>query len=254
MNTVLTPAGLNIITSTAWGINPHADMRNTLNLKYDVATDRTEQNEPRVAKYLGLGTGGVDYTGQSDISALSKKRRLSYIPDLYSPVPLVLRLPSNDLTSSQAEKYRMRTTIVINDITYIAYYLLDVSVGLTSRTPTLTISDGLGNHTPYLGSNTSLPDDPSKLIVKSSITSIVGLDGFGVTEVLNALSILYPDDVDGFYSINEMGIYSGIDVDVDGFTEGSLVELYSSAGVSKSFETNVPVTYTLTSHLSQPLA
>lgn len=136
---------------------------------------------------------------------------------LYRMMPFLVRPATNDLTISQRQKYRLRKTLYIDGILYVAYYarVLD----LTSVTPeeTLTtIVDGnpiISNFVPTINDRRPTPpdigttNDGSFLAVSANIT--ITLSAAEVQDIRDACALIFGDENQAI--ISEIGHCTGLD-------------------------------------------
>ncbi len=208
----------------------------TLNYKHRVLSGIQPTKIP-LCKYFGIGIRG--YANISSSDNLSQP----YSPspenqDLYEPIPF--RCVTEPLSAAEAAQYRMRTTAVINGVTYYQYWLKliefeDTTVRLTKldadgRELAYVIDSNNLNPTPQLATATDVLDTDLARII-ASCTGICVVKGSEVVEVINAM---YGGDLRKA-CISEFGIYSGEDYAIteaasstgEAYTEAIYVQLAS---------------------------
>lgn len=239
-----------MILEHARGMDIELEPNTTLNEKYNILPTMSVPSGvmPKLM-YLGMGIGGV---GDGVKTGYHK-----YIHGtLYDSIPFLCRLATNDLTTSEASKYRFRVTRNIDNTEYVFYYLKHIeSISDSINTKTLTkTGDGISG-----GSvdrfNTDDPEilspTPDSISTELDINKIVyylteckiplSLNQEEKDEIINAYQIL--NGVTTIPNIVEMCLYTGLDTVLpNGLTEAYAVR----SGVF------YPVPYELQSLLSVP--
>lgn len=216
-NITKTIPGIIAELTAATGLTPSYDTTLTLNAKYGIAsaTLPSSSNRPAI-KYVGIGIGGTYNVDGENLTA-------PYLPaitdlDIYTPIPWRCVPLANDLSDAERSVYRMRVPMVIDEVTYVAYYLkamtaIDNTVQVTLTDP-VTLAE-----TPYVLDPTNLNPTPTTSTTDGTIgttTSEINVTtNHTITitgaEVLEAIDVLYGGDVRRA-RISEMGIYWGSDV------------------------------------------
>lgn len=223
---------------------PHVINENTtLNQKFDIQNNiaLTETDIPN-ADYYSIGNGGHVYTlGIDNIPLLDSVLHKARSAALYNHLPFVLRLPTDDLTPTQRNNYRLRKNIVIGSQTYIAYYLRKIDKTNTESTLQLKeVVDGVVTSTPFAHTLQDLSPIPPVLNNDGSNTTTgnylsatarisFSMDEFDITEFLNVANIMYNDD--RYAIISEIALCSGVDRTVNGVFNGINSSYIEAIGV-----------------------
>lgn len=87
------------------------------------AIDYTQGYNPKL-KYIAIGNGGHKIVeGNNGIGIPKPIQHLSTDANLYNILPFVIRPQSNDLSVEEQANYALKTSRVINNISYFLYYL-----------------------------------------------------------------------------------------------------------------------------------
>lgn len=209
------------------GIAFTIDNATTINTKHGVLADTQPTSFPKI-RYFGIGIKGyANLTSEDNISQ-------PYMPsaedcDLYEPIPFRVVPVSSPLTDTEAEQYRIRTTINKNGNDYYAYWLKKI-VFESNVAKTTKIIDGVESDYTVSATNLNpIPNDlyPSELNdsenrIVASVTGICRVTGEEIIEVAN---ILYGGDMRRM-RVSEFGTYSGCEVTTaDGRKEAAYVQL-----------------------------
>lgn len=93
----------------------------TLNEKFDILPeDKTPYGEYPKLRYFVIGTGGDNFINENGCYKFCMHEAIDAA--LFNHIPFVIRELGNDLTYNERKEYRLRTQIVVDNITYIAYY------------------------------------------------------------------------------------------------------------------------------------
>lgn len=215
----------------------------TLNQKLNILSNYDYPANPNpILQYVVVGNGGANFTqGPNGIIEPIPIQHLATDSSLYNMMPLCIRTPDNDLTASEMAQYRLRTTITISGVTYIAYYALvislaNVDVGLFN----VTNSNGQSVSSQFTPSNLNLAPTPTSLTslsvntvtgnyVNVSALAQINITATQVTEFLNACNILYGSQYAAL--ISEIGICTGIDVSNTVTSNGASLTYTEAVGV-----------------------
>lgn len=219
VTTSICAIGLN--TAKALGLPYEVLDQTTLNEKFNVLPERTlPEGEYPITKFVAIGRGGHRNAAGSDnrsITILEKHR--SRDKALFEHIPFILREQDDDLTTEQRKHYAMRTLVVIEDVTYIAYYLKILD--LTSQTVEynrVTITNGEEVSVPYVPSSAELSPTPMVLNNQSvnvsngefiTASTLINCDfnEWEVAEILNACRIIYGEE--NYATLSEVALCSG---------------------------------------------
>lgn len=167
---------------------------------------------------------------------------------LYGHIPFVLRLVTNDLTSTERARYALRREEQHNGDTYVAYYLRRLD--LTNVTPIMnlkTVTNGVEQTTAFVPNSSNLNPTPPDIInsgvnvtdgqyVSASAVVTLSLTETDALELINVAKVLYNDE---YYSIiSEIGLCTGID---------KVVQVTSSIGGTFNF--NEAIVVQIASHI-----
>lgn len=215
----------------------------TLNQKLSILADYDYPTNPDpILQYVVVGNGGADFVqGPNGIIEPTPIQHLATDSSLYNMIPFVLRAANNDLTASEMAQYRLRTTLTVNGVQYIAYYglvisLANIDVGLYNVTNT----NGQSVSTPFSPTNLNLSPTQSNL-TSLSVNTVAGdyvnvsalaqlnITASQVSEFLNACNILYGSQYSAL--ISEIGLCTGIDVSNTVTSNGSQLTYTEAVGV-----------------------
>ncbi len=213
--------------------NVIVDQYTTLNEVHDVmaATSIGEKNGADFKlQYYGIGIKGAQFQG-NDVNGIPRMIVNQHQPtnvNAFYPIPFVVREITNDLSNAERARYRMRVILVVNNVTYVAYYLK--LTGFSSFVPSLKIvtkDANTGNEVPdtYVPQQDAMHPQPiaakpdgtvpvSNQYVTASGRLDLSLDTNELEEIKNACRILFGDASYG--AINEYYIVNGIDTTNDG--------------------------------------
>lgn len=211
------------------GLDVELEPNTTLNEKYNILpTMSIPTNVLPKLKYLGVGINGV---GEN-----VKTGHHKYIHSgLYEQIPFLCRNTNNDLTTTEASKYRFRLVKNINGTDYVFYYLKFID-SLSDSVNTKTITKNVGD---ISGGTVDIfnTDDPEILSpTPTSINDVLDLTKtlyyfteckIAITlnqqekdEMINAYQIL--TGLTNIPNIVEMCLYTGLDT----VLESGLTEAY----------------------------
>lgn len=223
---------------------PHIVSPNTtLNQKFDIHNNiaLTEDDMPS-ADYYAIGNGGHAYTiGINNIPLIDPVLHKSRSAALYNHLPFVLRLPTDDLSPTQRNNYRLRKNITIGSQTYIAYYLRKIDKTNTESTLQLKeVVDDVVTSTPFAHTLQDLSPTPPVIDNEGNNTTTgnylsataritFSMNEFDITEFLNVANIMYNDD--SYAIISEIALCSGVDRTVNGVFNGINSSYVEAIGV-----------------------
>lgn len=232
-NIIRTVQGAKLQTSQLLGTPLVIDPHSTLNEKFNIHADLllTANDKPTI-KYIAIGNGGhAMAVGSNNITYPKPIQHTPRHAALYNQLPFVLRLPNNDLTAAEVTKYRLRKNLVVNGVTYIAYYLklLDLTAThpqLELRSVTNGVTTATG-YTPTVGDlNPTPPVLPSTGVVSTTGDYIAAtakvpfiMSPSDISEFLNVCNIIYGDVNYGI--VSELALCSGVDRSVTGIFRGT---------------------------------
>lgn len=104
---------------------PHVYKPNTtLNEILGINKENSSPVNYPTLSYFAIGTGGESMV---DGTSFSLSKHSAKDATLFNIIPFILRLPDNDIDSESRKKYCFSKSLVIDGVTYIAYYLKAVS-------------------------------------------------------------------------------------------------------------------------------
>jgi len=202
------------ILENLFGIDPNPDMHLTLNsnqllnIPHSVNTFQSGLANQRKMQWFMIGIGGENL---SALNQVYKPR--NYETNLYIPVPFRCVPINNDLSDSEAEKYRLRKMIVINGNQYYAYYAKKFDISSIKLTFNESNYIPLASDTVPLSSN----DDDSNLDSPDHRLSggkVLSYGDFTLTVAENEFKEWYKlthnDQLVGA-RLSELGLVSGYD-------------------------------------------
>ncbi len=201
---------------------PNTTLNELLNVQVGKVPDA---NVYPTLSYLALGNGGLS-------ASLTSDGNLVMVPKLFDPtnaapyslIPLILRVPGNDLTPDVRANYALRRLETRGNVTYIAYYLKRLDkTNLTAGMFLTTVTDGVSNTVPFTPDSSVLHPTPPSIgsssvitangsYVSSSAPLAVILDENDTTELMNVFSIIYQNPNAAI--ISELALCSGVDLTV----------------------------------------
>jgi hypothetical protein len=185
-------------------------------------------------EYFAVGNGG--HSMSVGVGGIPTPGYVPHYPTdsgLYSQLPFVLRLPSNDLTLAQQASYRGRAMITApNNIQYVAYYLKTLVPATTPATPvstpsvqTRTLANGVTTSAQFVPTQSNLTPTPPTLAQQQAVATSgnyvsvsalyqLTLSLFDITELINVSTILYGSP--NYAIISEVALCTGYDMPVSG--------------------------------------
>lgn len=195
----------------------------TLNEKFNIQNGviPTAQERP-VLNLLVAGIGAHRYiTGADNRILLDHHQHRATDAALFEHIPLVLRLPANDLTPTQRQGYALRKEVPVGPVTYIGYYAkrLDLT-NLAINAFIRTVINGTVSNDPFVADQSNLnpvPPDLSPTGInllegRYAVTSAIveaSFNEFEIEELLNVGRILFDDE--RAIAISELGLCTGVD-------------------------------------------
>lgn len=128
-------------------------------------------------QYMVIGNGGhLDITGAVNnpggltVPTTTPIEHLSTDAALYNMIPFVVVPATNDLSTVDRQKYRLRKTMEINGDLFIAYYARRIDLSVTAaETIVATVSNGTVTATPFVPNINNLR--PVRPVISSTNTS-----------------------------------------------------------------------------------
>lgn len=215
----------------------------TLNERHSIYQNELVLNNVPSVGYVGIGNGGHEAkTGADGFSGLGIVRHKADHAGFYNQLPFVLRLPDNDLSANERDRYRLRGTYTKDNTEYVAYWLrrLDLTNVIPSMQRISVTEDG----TTTIGFVPTYDElfNPTKPVLSPggvnvttgeylSVASQVPftMDSTDLEEFDNVISIIYDDPMYGI--ISEIGICSGIERPLPGNFNGSIINYNEAVGV-----------------------
>ena len=231
---------------------PYTPLPNTtLNEKFNILQFSQQSClEQSTFKYptiqgIVIGNGGKDIV-TSDIGNLRLGKHSPVDGALFNHLPFVLREENNDIPDTDKLKYRLRKELYINDKKYIAYYLKKFSEDDLQYRPEILYVDN-SNVIPSIKIfNTDRvdilepePDLDNRMSTYENTVYTVNmlrfkfnLDDVELLELKNVFNILGIKDT----LITEVGVVTGVDIDLDKYKELVYAQIAYFLDVSLNLE------------------
>lgn len=254
MNTTRTPSGAMIHLAQLFNKEPAIAQHSTLNQKFNVEADETlNMGEVPHAGYICIGNAGHTAAVENNITSIKGVPRLSLAAALYNHMPFVIRPVTDDLSETERAPYRMRVIEVHGGVSYAAYYLKAFHHSIVNIT---------SDYTP----DASHLDPQHPTTTNSNVLATVAeipfvLSASEIDNIKEAQQLIH--GVEGFATISEIGLVTGVDrdvsVDIDGtavtYTECIAAQLHSSSNAGRllDFTQSVSTPTTLTVGTLDPL-
>lgn len=235
----------------------------TLNEKFNILNSvAIPSNTTPSLQYFAIGNGGHKMViGTGGITVPGPLQHNTTDAALYNQLPFVLRLPTNDLTPAQMANYRLRTTVIYNGVTYVAYYLKTINTNssdgsLSINAPQIlynAVANGTVTTTPFVPSASNLNPTPPTTVTSGAVSTTgnyvsataqipISMSVFDVNEFLNVANIIYGDP--SYAIISEIGLCSGLDYATSGifngtnqsYTDAIAVQIMSTIGTFYAVE------------------
>lgn len=242
-NTVRTAYGAYLQDCLYFGLPYSAPAHSTLNEKLNILpTTAIDSATIPTVKYFGIGCGGHKAgVGANNAVFLQTQPHITSDAAFYNQVPFVLRLPNNDLTATEQAKYRFRTLVSYNGITYVAYYLkvLDLS-SVQAQMTYNAVSNGVTTTSNFAPTTSNLNPTPPDLnpdgtyVTTGDYISVLAAVGINFTsddvaELLNVFNIIFGSE--NYAIISEIALCSGVDKTVSGTFNGVAANYLEAIGV-----------------------
>lgn len=238
-----------IVTATAFGVkiaiaaltkqNVTVEQYTTLNEVYSVLPDSsigTKAGTNFELKYYGVGVKGSQFLG-NDANGIVRMLTNQHQPidcNAFYAIPLVVRLISDDLSSSERANYRLRVVFTkeSDGLTYVAYYLKLVGFGSfvpavkkVVKNPTTGVEEPIAYvpQSDYLHPKPVTPNSDGTVNLSDEYMSATGkldlsLTATDLVELKNACAIMFGDE--SYAAVNEYYVCTGIDTPTTGPTSG----------------------------------
>jgi len=196
----------------------------TLNEKFNIYPDYSP--DPYKYPTLDVITVGIGDPVSPDLNVLNFKKSVHNPIDgaLYKHAPLLVKPVDNPLTNDEISRYRLRTIVTIDDVSYYCFYGMKITdIIYENNINIMKLSDITTGRVTYdtFTDTTILNPQPSSILDIRELTDqavinvmkvVVDMDPSIVSNMTNAIKLLYGIDD---YTINELGICSGIDVEIN---------------------------------------
>ena len=222
---------------------PHVIMPySTLNQLHNILpNDVFSETEMPSMKYMAIGNKG--HRSEAGIDGISVTKAIPHETThtgMYNQLPFVLRLPTDDLTTIARAQYRLRKTVSINGVTYIAYYLrvldltdtipkLELRVtedGVTTATDFEFTPNSLRPTLPVIGTNQVLVTSGNAIASTARITFKITAED--AEELRSVARILYGDE--NYAIVSELSPVTGIDRLTSGEVNGVPIQYHEVVG------------------------
>jgi hypothetical protein len=220
-------------------IKPNSTLNEKFNIHSNVAVADTDKPAMR---YIGIGNGG--HRMVTGTNGIGKPDVIQHVPRnaaLYNQLPFVLRLTTEDLTTVERLKYRLRRLETHDGVTYVAYYLKLLELdAVVPQLELRTVADGVTTSTEFNPTIADLNPIPPAINSGGVLTTTgdyiaaTGKVPFtfsanDVAEFLNVCNIIYGDE--GYAMISEIALCSGVDRVVTGDFSGVSIGYTDAIGV-----------------------
>ena len=209
-----TPTGMGIVINAAksTGQNVSIPEYTTLNELYDVLAAESvgiKDGDRFYLRYYGIGIRGSRCIGEGG-DGIERRRAYEHQPtdqNAFKPIPFVCREITNDLSTEERDKYRLRVVRKIGDKTYVFYYLKKIDFSIFSPSVKLGTKNPVnGNESqiPYVYKEGDLNPEPYELISTGSVlisnqyingtgTMDLSLSSSDLDEIKNVCRIMFND-------------------------------------------------------------
>ena len=216
----------------------------TLNEKFNVNVRMTlNPGEIPAAKYMAIGRGGVSLSiGNDNTPVLTPMQHQPTDAALFDHIPFILRPVTDDLSSEDRLKYRLRVIRSFGGVSYACYYLkvLDLS-STTVELNNIVVNNNTTTITTFTPTLANLNPTPAPLVsegqnittgeyVSASAVTPFNLTSDDINEILNSCQIMYNNT--NYALISELGVCSGIDRIISGNFNGT-TSSYTEVGVAQ---------------------
>ena len=212
MNTVRTPHGAALQLAQLFNIVPQVQEHSTLNEKFQVAADeRLGITEMPSASYICIGNGGHNSTTANNITSIQGVPRLTLATALYNHIPFIIRPVADDLGANERAMYRLRVIETHGSVEYAAYYCRKFSVSTVYITTEHSATESDLNPVKPISTDTAAISTVAKIPFD--------LTADEVKEIKDAQRLIH--GVEGFATISEIGLVTGVDRELLGDFNGS---------------------------------
>jgi hypothetical protein len=212
-------------TSLFVNLPPPIPAHSTLNERFAIlaGTLPTAGNPPKCA-YYSLGNGGHTFTvGANGIPMPEPVQHRATDAAAYKPIPFVMRLPTNDLTTAEQANYCLRRIETWQGQNYVCYYGKRIDfTGVTVNQYYKTVDPTTGNvtTTAFVPDSSNLNPTPPDLsstgvnvttgdYVSADCQLDLSLSASDCTELLNVGQIMFGDPNAAI--VSEVLLCSGVD-------------------------------------------
>lgn len=210
----------------------------TLNNYLNIFPNQVPATRPVVA-YYGIGIGGCYNVDDESLSAAYNPQRMDM--NLYKPIPFRCVPIDEDLTPEERSLYRLRQRATINGTEYFLYWLkkMEFNDGIKYQQ-----QNADGTTTDYILDPSHLNPVPVKPDSNEVINTInpsviayveanINIYGYEVLEYINAY---YGNNI--YAKISELGLYTGVDKEVQGMSGQNTPFTYTEAIFTKLYMKN----------------
>lgn len=197
----------------------------TLNQKLDIQVNAVaDAGTSHAMKYLAIGNRGHrNEVGADGFPFVSPIPHRPSDAALYSQIPWVMRLESQDLPAAQRANFAHRKSVIVEGTRYFAYYLKRLNhADVTTQLFLTTVRDGVTTTVPFVPNNSNLNPTPPEIPADGDIPALeqgdyltakallrISLTPADVNELLNVATILYGNENRAI--ISEFALCQGID-------------------------------------------
>lgn len=233
---------------------PHSFSPNTtLNEYFDINPEahKSQTAIPNLMYYC-IGRGGHRvYTDADGEAVFDPVEHSATDTGLYRPVPFVLRPLNNDLTVDERMNYRLRRLEEHDGQHYYAYYLKVLPrPTMDAEIVQETVVDGVATAVPFIFTRDNLFPTPPEISpvgtvvataqsIRTSVRVEIDFNEWDTNEYYNVCRILKGTSQHAL--ISEIGLVSGVDIDVSADVNGSQVSIREVAGAQLNVIISMPI-------------
>ncbi len=232
-NIVKTIYNTDLINSQLTGTDYTILQGTTLNEKFGIIENVIGDEKPTL-KYFTIGMPYEDMFSDNSVSLQTVKHD-PIDGALFKHVPFLVKTLDSDISGSEREGYRLRVEILKDGIVYVLYYMKIINVDVAeSMIVTINNNDGILIPEIYETENVDkilepIPIEHDTLYAPDDVNMVVAvkkiklkLTGAELNEIKEAMLFMYPDEEQ---KIGEIGLCSGVDVDVNGYPESAYTQM-----------------------------
>lgn len=200
-------------------LNPHVPSVITRGMEYAAPYNHETDTREHRMQVVVIGNGGHANEIRGNNSIPTNVAREKYATDavLRNMIPFVVVPAVSDISVEKRKRYRLRRTVLINNVLYVAYYGRHInSADLSAESVLATTVNGNTQFSTFIPSiNNMRPSDvPTTAALTGAYVSVTAPHNLTFTEedtqdLLNACSIMYGDPDQAM--ISELAICTCVD-------------------------------------------